>query len=209
MNDITDFIPDSHNANKGTERGQGLLEQSFRRFGAGRSILVDKNNKIIGGNKSHEMATQLGMKSLVVETDGDTLVVVKRKDVDLDTAEGRELALADNRVGEVNLSWDADVILDLDAADVKVGDWFFDNELAAILSGGKGPTDPAAEWKGMPEFDQKDKTAFRTLAVHFKDQAAVDAFATLVAQKIADKTRYMWFPTIEIEPYADKVYKAE
>ena len=58
----------------------------------------------------------------------------------------------------------------------------------------------------MPEFDQKDKKAFRSLALHFKDQAAVDAFAGLVGQNITGKTRFLWFPSIEIERYVDKRY---
>ena len=61
----------------------------------------------------------------------------------------------------------------------------------------------------MPEFVQEDKTAFRSIPVHFKDQAAVDAFAALVGQTITEKTRFLWFPEIEIESYADKRYAAD
>jgi hypothetical protein len=68
-------------------------------------------------------------------------------------------------------------------------------------------TDPNTEWQGMPVFEQKDKTAFRSLAVHFNTQEDVDRFATLVGQKVTDRTRYLWFPEIVIERYADKVYK--
>jgi hypothetical protein len=48
---IKDLIPDDKNFNKGTEFGNSLIEKSFRKFGAGRSILLDKNNRIIAGNK--------------------------------------------------------------------------------------------------------------------------------------------------------------
>ena len=61
----------------------------------------------------------------------------------------------------------------------------------------------------MPEFDQRDKTAFRSLPVHFKDQEAVDKFAALIGQKVTNKTRFVWFPAIEIETYADKRYVAK
>ncbi len=53
---IDELIPDGKNANKGTEYGQSLIEKSLRKFGAGRSILIDKNNKIIAGNKTVENA---------------------------------------------------------------------------------------------------------------------------------------------------------
>jgi len=57
-----------------------------------------------------------------------------------------------------------------------------------------GPTDPLKEWKGMPEFEQPEAGPFRTLFVHFKDQASVDAFAKLIGQKLTDKTKYLWYP---------------
>ena len=40
---ISDLIPDKKNFNKHTEFGTSLLENSLRKFGAGRSILIDKN----------------------------------------------------------------------------------------------------------------------------------------------------------------------
>ena len=49
---ISDLTPDPQNANKGTERGRGMIEDSLRRLGAGRSILVDKHNRVIAGNKT-------------------------------------------------------------------------------------------------------------------------------------------------------------
>lgn len=65
---IEDLIPDDLNFNKGTQFGQSMIEKSLRTFGAGRSILLDKNNKIIAGNKTTEgyYAAQLS-----IETDED------------------------------------------------------------------------------------------------------------------------------------------
>jgi hypothetical protein len=95
--------------NKGTEKGKELIGKSLRQFGAGRSVLIDKNNRIIAGNKTHENAVELGMDDvIVVETDGSKLVAVKRTDIDLDTKKGREMALADNATVKVDLEWDAD-----------------------------------------------------------------------------------------------------
>ena len=48
---MTTIKPDQHNANKGTERGKELLDQSIKELGAGRSILVDKDGHVIAGNK--------------------------------------------------------------------------------------------------------------------------------------------------------------
>lgn len=106
---LKDLIQDDRNLNKGTERGQELIEKSLREFGAGRSLLLDKNNRIIAGNKTHKNAEALGMDDvIIVETDGTKLVAVKRTDVDLDTKKGREMALADNATVKVDLEWDTE-----------------------------------------------------------------------------------------------------
>lgn len=106
---LKDLIQDDRNLNKGTERGQELIEKSLREFGAGRSLLLDKNNRIIAGNKTHKNAEALGMDDvIIVETDGTKLVAVKRTDVDLDTKKGREMALADNATVKVDLQWDTE-----------------------------------------------------------------------------------------------------
>ena len=94
---IADLTPDGENFNRHTEFGQKLLEDSLRKFGAGRSILVDKDGNIIAGNSTTETAAAIGMEDvIVVPTDGKKLVVVQRTDLSLDSPEGRELALADN-----------------------------------------------------------------------------------------------------------------
>ena len=106
---LHDLIQDDRNLNKGTERGQQLIEKSLREFGAGRSILLDKNNRIIAGNKTHKNAELAGLDDvIIVETDGTKLVAVKRTDVDLDTKQGREMALADNATVKVDLQWDTE-----------------------------------------------------------------------------------------------------
>jgi len=51
---IDDLIQDDHNFNKGNEQGAQLLERSFRECGAGRSVLIDKDNRLVGGNKAQK-----------------------------------------------------------------------------------------------------------------------------------------------------------
>ena len=125
---IESLVPDNKNFNKGTEYGNHLMDESLRKFGLGRSILLDKNDRIISGNKTAEKAAELGFENvLVVETDGNTLVAVKRKDVDLDSAKGREFALADNATGKANLTWDEEVIAEMATKfDFNPDDWGVD-----------------------------------------------------------------------------------
>ena len=109
---IQSLVFDDKNFNKGTEYGEHLMDESLRKFGLGRSILIDKNNRIIAGNKTAEKAGELGFeKVVIVETDGSTIVAVKRKDIDLDSTKGRELALADNATSKANISWDSEMIM--------------------------------------------------------------------------------------------------
>ena len=108
---IESLVPDNKNFNKGTEYGDRLMDESLRKFGLARSIVIDKNNRIISGNKTAEKAADIGFTDvLVVEVDGNQLVAVKRKDIDLDSAKGRELALADNATSKSNLAWDESLI---------------------------------------------------------------------------------------------------
>lgn len=128
---IGSLVQDNLNFNRGTEYGERLMDNSLRKFGLGRSVLVDKNNRIIAGNKTVEKAVELGFeKAIVVETSGEQLVVVKRKDIDLDSEMGREMALADNATSAANLEWDAETIqqaqaefgLDIDSWGVNISE---------------------------------------------------------------------------------------
>ena len=114
---LEDLTPDGENFNKHTEFGTKLLEDSLRKFGAGRSILVDKDGNIIAGNSTTETAAAIGMEDvIVVPTDGKKLVVVQRTDLSLDSPEGRELALADNMTALKGID------LDLAKVQEKLGD---------------------------------------------------------------------------------------
>lgn len=111
MSDIKDLKFDKKNFNKHTEYGMGLLEESLRELGAGRSVLVDKDNNIIAGNGIVESAINAGItETKVVETEGDVLVVVKRNDLELDSHKGRKMAMADNATASVDLDWDDDLL---------------------------------------------------------------------------------------------------
>jgi len=72
---LVDLTPDTRNANKGSPRGNQMIEDSLRQYGAGRSILLDKHGRIIAGNKTAENAGAIGMEDvLVVQSDGTRLV---------------------------------------------------------------------------------------------------------------------------------------
>jgi hypothetical protein len=140
---IDELIQDENNANKGTDEGAQMIRDSIARYGVGRSILIDKHNRIIGGNKTTEAAAAVGVGDVVVvETDGTKLVAVKRTDLDIDEADARMLAYADNRAGELSLNWDAEQILaDLDAG-LDLGDLFDDEFVNDVLEAQAGDIEP-------------------------------------------------------------------
>ena len=142
INVLSDLTPDKKNANRGSQRGRGLLEKSLRQYGAGRSVLSDKHGNLIAGNKTIDVAAELDLPVRVVETDGNELVVVQRTDLDIDSEAGRGLAIADNRTGEASLEWDADVLLDI-ADTVDLTEFWKPDELDKLVKG----------WRDVPEED--------------------------------------------------------
>lgn len=202
------LTPDSRNANKGTVRGRALLEDSLRRHGAGRSILADKHGNVIAGNKTLESAADLGLPVRFVQTDGTELVVVQRTDLDLDSESGRSLAYLDNRVAELDLSWDvAELLADRDAGLDLAAVGFDADELAQLL--GEVPDfDPLAEWQGMPAFEQDDQRPVKQITVSFARADDLAIFARLVEQTITMETRSIWFPA-KIRQPSDLAYIGE
>lgn len=101
---IDSLKQDDKNFNKGTKRGDIMMGHSIGNLGLGRSILLDKDNNIIAGNKTHNKARELGIEDvIVVETDGTKVVAVKRTDLSLNSKKGREMALADNKTAKENI----------------------------------------------------------------------------------------------------------
>lgn len=194
MADLTDLKPDRRNANRGTVRGRALLEDSLRRHGAGRSILADKHGNVIAGNKTLESAADIGLPVRFVQTDGTELVVVQRTDLDLDSDSGRSLAYLDNRVAELDLSWDvAELLADRDAGLDLAAVGFSDFELAQLL--GEVPDfDPLAEWQGMPAFEQDDQSPIHRVVVSFMRAEDVEAFAVAIGQTVTLGTKGITFP---------------
>ena len=145
----SDYTPDPGNANTGTERGLRALDDSLAKYGAGRSILVDKNGYVIAGNKTLERAHDLGIEDVVeVDSDGRHIVAVRRTDLDLlSDPKARELAYADNRVAEIDLTWNVEQILaDLNAG-VDLSQFWREDELQEFIKSIQLPED----WK---EYDE-------------------------------------------------------
>lgn len=135
---LADLTPDSANANKGTERGRYAVQKSLEQTGAGRSIVVDREGRVIAGNKTLEaFAEEVGSEIEVVKSDGKRLVVVQRTDLDLSDPNGqaRLMAFFDNRAAELNLAWDAEQMLAATRAGVNLEAMFSASEINDLIAG--------------------------------------------------------------------------
>ena len=142
LGDVSDLQLDFHNANRGTQRGREALNRSLCEYGAGRGVLVDRAGRVIAGNKTVEQARQLGIPIRIVETDGTHLVAVQRRDLDLETdPRARGLAIADNRVGELDLEWDTEVLQALQEEGVDLSAFWTDDEFAELVGDMAGRSD--------------------------------------------------------------------
>ena len=127
MSKIDELKFDDKNFNKHTEYGMSLLEKSLRENGAGRSILIDKDNNIIAGNGIIEAAGSVGLEKVkIVETTGDEIVAVKRTDVSLNSHQGRRMALADNATAKADLEWDEENLRS-EFSDEELHEWAVDD----------------------------------------------------------------------------------
>ena len=192
---IADLTPDDRNANRGTERGDIMLTQSLQKLGAGRSVLLDRNGRLIAGNKTAAKFGEMGLDDvIIVQTNGRQLVAVQRTDLDIDSPEGREMALADNRTGEVNLSWDTDVLAEI-GQEVDLGAWFMPEEMAAWdVEGIPGDVDPRELWEGMPEFQQENQDCYMSIKVNIETPDDLYKLAELLGQKITENTKWINYP---------------
>ena len=93
---------DKRNYRKHDKKNKSLIKKSLEKFGAGRSIVVDAEGEIIGGNGVYEQAQKLGLKTKIVETDGSELVVVKRTDLKTDDDKRKALAVMDNSTSDTS-----------------------------------------------------------------------------------------------------------
>lgn len=112
---------DKRNYRKHNERNKELINKSLKELGAGRSILLDRDDSLIAGNGVYEQAEKLGIPVRVIETDGSELIAVKRTDIGEYDEKRKRLALADNATSDSS-EWDVDAIT-ADLSPVEVLMW--------------------------------------------------------------------------------------
>jgi len=135
IHSLQDLTPAPRNANRGTDRGRRALETSLQTYGAGRAVLIDRTGVVIAGNKVVEEARRQNLSLRVVNTDGTHLVAVQRDDLELASdPRAQALAIADNRVGELNLEWDVELLRQLVEEGVDLSPFWTPVEFDALFA---------------------------------------------------------------------------
>jgi len=188
---LTDLKPDTSNANRGTERGLRVLDDSLAKVGLGRSIVVDKNLNVVAGNKTLERAVDQGFEDAeIIPTQGDKLIVVLREDFDLYADDpnnsARQYAYYDNRSSELDLQWDVEQLL----ADIQAGfdfdGLFREDELDAITNALIEP-----DWGDVfGSIPVGDKTPFQqmTFILHDSQVETIQAALKRAKSDVPDET---------------------
>lgn len=155
---VDDIRPQRRNANKHSQRGIGQLESSVQSDGWIGAITVAAHGETFDGSARVEVAGSAGFSdAIIVESDGTRPIVHVRTDIPTaDDPRAARLGIAANRVAEVNLEWDTDVLASLLDDGVDLTAFWHEDELEALL--GITPTvaeDPGAQVDRAEELREK------------------------------------------------------
>jgi len=199
---LSSLKPFKKNARTHAKEQIRRIAGSIEEWGFTIPILIDEEGGIIAGHARALAAEQLNLTEVpVIVASGWT------------EAQKRAYVLADNQLHITNSGWDGGLLKDelialegLDFDLSKIG--FSVPELAQWMSA-EAVSDPTEEWSGMPAFEQGNQQSYRSVVVHFPDQASVDKFRQLVGQDFSDKAKYIWFPQLERQDVADYRYVSD
>jgi hypothetical protein len=187
---VSDLIPYDKNPRTLTKKQAADLRKSLERFNLVEIPVVDTHDRIIAGHQR--------LKIMAIMGRGEEEIEVRVPCRKLSDDEFKEYLIRSNKNTG---SWDFDILANaFDAGDLV--EWgFSEGEVF-------GPDDPNAEWKGMPECNQDDLSAWKSITVNFQKKEDLDNFSKLISQPLTEKTRSIWYPEAEILRM-NEVYKNE
>ena len=158
---------DPRNARVHPLRNLEAVGKSLDKLGAGRSIVVDRDGVVIGGNAVLEKAQELGLDMRIIHTKGDKLIVVVRDDLATDDPRRKALALADNQIALL-AEWDMPLLgeMQLEIEDIDLGVMGFDLPSEVLTQGKPEPLNTPGELNASEE-ELKILEGKDTIIVHF------------------------------------------
>lgn len=152
------FRPQNRNPNRHTQRGLGLLGQAMNRDGYVAPMTATVDGEIIDGSARLEMAAEkFADEVIVIEHDGTRPIIAQRTDIpNANTEIAKRISLGANRIAQVDLDWNVDLLKDL-SAEIDLGQFWMEDELKAILDGPQEPEPPGEfrSYDGGMELDHK------------------------------------------------------
>lgn len=156
---MTKFRKQQRNANKHTDRGLQMLSESIVENGWIGAITVAADGETFDGSARLETGQELFENNpIIVETDGSRAVVVKRIDIPTaDDQRAKKLAIAANRIAQIDLDWDVDILGELEQ-EIDLTNLFNEDELESILLNvEKSSFSEEKEFETVDEFKEFDE----------------------------------------------------
>ena len=188
MMSVADLRFDDENARIHPPENRAMLRASLDKFGQRKPIVITADKTVIAGNGTLLAASELGWEK----------IAVVKAPADWTEEMIRAYAIADNR--SADLSEFDPTVLQSQLASLEIAEFEFDalgfseaeiTKLASLDGTNSGNTvDPLAEWTGMPEYEQEDRSSAFSCTVHFPDEEAKTKFFELLG--ISAKKSFWW-----------------
>lgn len=198
---MDEVIPWDKNPRKLSSMGLENLMKELTELGQYKAIIVNsgkywgERGLIAGGNQRYKAMKLMGYEDIIV-----SLIHPKNENDFI------KIALSDNnRAAYMDIDLLGNLLTTVDFDLTRYG---IDISPSLNLNTFIHPVDfdPNNEWDGMPEFDQKDTSAFKQIIVNFENQTHMEAFEKLIGQDITIKTKSIWYPEHKMQR-SKKVYK--
>lgn len=133
---LDDIIPQETNANRHTQRGMRLLEQSMSERGWIGAITAAADGQVFDGSARRETLEAIGLDDpIIIRSDGTRPIIHIREDIaSADDPRAVRLALEANRIGQLNLDYDPQVLVMLRDEGMVDEGLFTAEEMAGVLS---------------------------------------------------------------------------
>jgi hypothetical protein len=182
---ISDFRVQEKNANKHTVRGVGMLNHAIANEGWISAITVTADGESIDGSARLEAAYERfgeDVEPIIVRSKGDRPIIHIREDLpDASDPRAKKLSIYANRVAEVDLDYDLEVLAELHE-EVDLSEMFFADEIEALMGKEKPPSD--SEWNNaLGDLPSGDKEPFQQMTFTLHDEQVEQVKAAMEVSK--------------------------
>ena len=158
---------DPNNARIHSEANQNAIAKALE-LGAGRSIVIDSEDVIIGGNGVYAEAQKAGIPVRIIDSDGSELIAIRRTDLKTADAKRKALALADNKTNDLSVFDDTKVAaIFAELEEYAENSGFTADDIAALLPDSAEEIETASEDKPEVPFSEELLEAHNYIVLFF------------------------------------------